>query len=240
MKTLAAGSLISLALLVGLSGCANHVRELRVPRKNLKGPDYGAMVDPQADQVFRVIDGFPRANTEQQVELALFFKDRTPDSGLTYALVGREGFLTLAGDITESPTPACVQIHHSVPTLRASNGWIYINGQQSIVETDKTTIHTWGTRVIVWARPKTADRPRQDVVISLDNPVCVTPGVDLGITGGSPCSGTTVPMRNYVTVTYNDDGTSSTSTPQPTRSITDQETLDFIRYVRRRADEFGV
>lgn len=224
-----------------LTGCANAVRQIQLPDQNHVSADSGAMNDPQAGWTFRMIDGFPRANTAQQVELALFRKERTTDSGPMYALVGREGFQTDTGVITESSTPATVLIHHSVPTLRATNGWYFINGLQSIVETDKTTTHSWGTKFVVWARPATPTRPRQDVIFSIENPVCVTPGVDLGITGGQPCtSGTIVPTRNYLIISYPDNAPPQITGPAPTNTISDPSIADFFRYAKFRAAQFGV
>lgn len=234
-------AVLSLAPFALLASCANQVRDIRLPNASSVNADAGATNDPQAGWTFRLIDGFPRPNVPQQVELALFRKERTADSGPMYALAGREGFLTASGVITESASPASVMVHHSVPTLRASSGWVYVNGLQSVIETDKTTIHTWGTRFVVWVRPADASRPRQDVVFSIDKPVCVTSGVDLNITGGSPCvSGTTIPARHYAIITYRDSGAVETSTPALITSITDQTLLDFLRYARRRADEFGI
>ncbi len=44
---------------------------------------------------------------------------------------------------------------------------MFISGQQSVVETDKTTVHSWGTKFIVWARgaDNAARLPRRDVVV---------------------------------------------------------------------------
>lgn len=229
MTRLAAlGALAPVAALLLLSGCCHSE-----PR-----PLSPALAN---GRVYRVIDGFPRENTPQQVELALLYKLADADSGTTRALVGREGFIDSAGVVTESRDPASYMIHHSTPMLRLASGWSLISGQQSILETDKTTIHSWGTKFIVWVRPAAAGRDRQDLVFALNNPVCVTIGVDLNIRRGDPCtSGTRVPTRQYVIVNYPASGAPTTTAPQPTASITDQTILDFLRFARLRSTEMGL
>lgn len=166
-------------------------------------------------------------------------REAAPQTGRFRALLAPEGFTDDAGATTESQGGARYQ---SIPTLRLSSGFMFISGQQSVVETDKTTVHSWGTKFIVWARgaDNAARLPRRDVVFAIDHPVCVTPGVDLNIPVGGPCDrGTNVPAGHYIVISYPDNAPPEIAAPAPVNAIADATTANFFRYATSRGRELG-